>query len=157
MNADHTHRFFVHGESGVHRLAPECKLVATLAFVVAVAVTPLCEVVWAFAGLDAAVLAVVAVIAHVPLRRLLRRFAIEVPFLAFALFLPFIGGGERVDVWFLSLSVSGLWGAWNIVVKATLGVAATGNPRRHDHRARTAPGRSSGYASPDRSSRSPAS
>jgi cobalt/nickel transport system permease protein len=124
VKADHTHRFFVHGESDVHRLAPECKLVATLAFVVAVAVTPR-EVVWAFA-LDAAVLAVVAVIAHVPLRRLLRRCAIETPFLAFALFLPFIGGGERVDVWFLSLSVAGLWGAWNIVVKATLGVAATG-------------------------------
>jgi cobalt/nickel transport system permease protein len=123
MSADHTHRFFVHGESGVHRLAPECKLVATLAFVIAVVATPR-EVWWAFA-LDAAVLTIVAAVASVPPRRLVRRLMIELPFLAFAVFLPLIGGGERIDVWFLSLSVPGLWAAWNIAVKATLGVAAT--------------------------------
>ena len=50
---------------------------------------------------------------------------LELPFLAFAFFLPFIGRGERVDVFGLSLSVDGLWGAWNILVKGTLGVAAS--------------------------------
>ena len=54
-----------------------------------------------------------------------RRLAIEVPFVAFALLLPFVGQGERVEVLGLSLSVAGLWAAWNILVKATLGVAAT--------------------------------
>ena len=41
------------------------------------------------------------------------------------LFLPFVGQGERVEVLGLSLSVEGLWAAWNIVVKGTLGVAAS--------------------------------
>ena len=50
---------------------------------------------------------------------------IEVPFLAFAFFLPVIGGGDRTDVFGLSLSVDGLWGMWNIVIKGTLGVAAS--------------------------------
>ena len=54
-----------------------------------------------------------------------RRLVLELPFLAFAFFLPFIGRGERVDVFGLSLSVDGLWGAWNILVKGTLGVAAS--------------------------------
>ena len=45
--------------------------------------------------------------------------------MAFALFLPIVGQGERTDVFGLSLSVAGLWGAWNILVKGTLGVAAT--------------------------------
>ena len=45
--------------------------------------------------------------------------------MAFALLLPFVGRGERVEVAGLSLSVAGLWAAWNILVKATLGVAAT--------------------------------
>ena len=54
-----------------------------------------------------------------------RRLVIELPFLAFAFFLPFIGRGERVEVLGLSLSVAGLWGAWNILVKGTLGVAAS--------------------------------
>lgn len=35
----HHHVFFVHADSGVHRLAPECKLVATVLFVFAVVAT----------------------------------------------------------------------------------------------------------------------
>ena len=46
--------------------------------------------------------------------------------MAFAVLLPIVGRGERVDVVGVSLSVSGLWAAWNILVKGTLGVAATG-------------------------------
>jgi cobalt/nickel transport system permease protein len=119
----HQHVFFVHADSGAHRLAPECKLVATVLFVFAVVATPR-EAIWAF-GLDALVLLAVAVIARVPIGRWLRRLVIEVPFLAFAVFLPFVGRGPYVEVWFLTLSQPGLWGAWNIVVKGTLGVAAT--------------------------------
>ena len=50
---------------------------------------------------------------------------IEVPFLLFALLLPVVGQGERVEVFGVSLSVAGLWAMWNILVKGTLGVATT--------------------------------
>ena len=70
-------------------------------------------------------LTAVALVAQVPLTTLARRLVIELPFLAFAFFLPFIGGGERTDVLGLSLSVDGLWGMWNIVIKGALGVAAS--------------------------------
>ncbi len=63
---------------------------------------------------------------RVPLGTLLRRLTFELPFVAFAVLLPIVGRGERVDVAGVSLSVSGLWAAWNILVKGTLGVAATG-------------------------------
>jgi cobalt/nickel transport system permease protein len=43
----------------------------------------------------------------------------------FAFLLPFVGEGPRVDFGFLSLSSAGLLGAWNIVVKATLGAGAS--------------------------------
>ena len=118
----HTHVFFVHAESGVHRLAPECKLVATVLFIFAVVATPK-EAIWAF-GLDALIIVTVALLAKVPLGRLTRRLVIELPFLAFAVFLPFIGRGPYVEIGFLTLSEAGLWGAWNIVVKGTIGVAA---------------------------------
>jgi cobalt/nickel transport system permease protein len=119
----HRHVFFVHAESGVHRLAPECKLVATVLFGFAVVATPR-EAVWAFA-LDAAIIALVAVLARVPLGKLARRMVIEMPFLAFAVCLPLVGHGPYLAVGFLTVSEPGLWGAWNIVVKGTLGVAAT--------------------------------
>lgn len=119
----HQHVFFVHADSGVHRLAPECKLVAAVLFVFAVVATPR-EAIWAF-GLDALILLTVALAGRVPLGRWLRRLVIELPFLAFAVFLPFVGRGPYVEVGVLTLSEPGLWGAWNIAVKGTLGVAAT--------------------------------
>lgn len=119
----HTHVLFVHTESGVHRLAPECKVVATLLFVFAVVATPR-EAFWAFA-IDAAVLVTVALVARVPLGRWGRRCLVEVPFLLFAVFLPFVGTAPYVEVGPLTLSEPGLWGAWNIAVKGTLGVAAS--------------------------------
>ena len=119
----HSHVFFVHADSGVHRLAPECKLAATVLFIFAVVATPK-EAIWAF-GLDALIIVAIALLAKVPLGRLARRLVIELPFLAFAVFLPFVGRGPYVEIGFLTLSEPGLWGAWNIVIKGTIGVAAS--------------------------------
>ena len=123
MGAGHAHKLYVHGHSPVHALPPHTKLAATLAFVVVVVSTPR-EAMWAFA-LYAVLLAVVARQARVPAGVLLRRLLIEIPFVAFAVLMPFVAEGERVDVFGLSLSVDGLWGAWNVLAKGTLGVAAS--------------------------------
>ncbi|GAA2114182.1 cobalt ECF transporter T component CbiQ [Actinomadura alba] len=116
-------RLFLPGATVVHRLPPQCKLVATVAFVLAVVSTPR-EQVWAF-GLYAMLLAAVAATARVPAGVIARRMAIELPFVTFALLMPFVAHGERVTVAGVGLSVSGLWGAWNILVKGTLGVVAS--------------------------------
>ncbi|WP_030419628.1 MULTISPECIES: cobalt ECF transporter T component CbiQ [unclassified Streptomyces] len=123
MGAGHAHRLHRPGTSRVHTLPPHTKLAAVLAFVVVVVCTPR-EAVWAFA-LYAALLAGVAAAARVPPGFLLRRLLIEVPFVAFALLMPFVAQGPRTEVLGLSLSVSGLWGAWNVLAKGTLGVAAS--------------------------------
>ncbi|MFF4170866.1 cobalt ECF transporter T component CbiQ [Streptomyces sp. NPDC001744] len=123
MGAGHVHRLYRHGDSPVHALPPHTKLVAALGFVVAVVSTPR-EAVWAFA-LHAALLAAVAATARVPAGLLLRRLLVEVPFVAFALLMPFVVPGERTEVLGISVSVPGLWGAWNVLAKGTLGVAAS--------------------------------
>ncbi|WP_030717080.1 cobalt ECF transporter T component CbiQ [Streptomyces sp. NRRL S-237] len=123
MGAGHAHKLYREGHSPVHDLPPHCKLAATLAFVVVVVSTPR-EAVWAF-GLYAVLVAAVAAVARIPAGLLLRRLLIEVPFVAFAVLMPFVAEGERVEVLGMSLSVSGLWGAWNVLAKGTLGVAAS--------------------------------
>ncbi|MEU9637330.1 cobalt ECF transporter T component CbiQ [Streptomyces tendae] len=123
MGAGHAHKLYRHGHSPVHGLPPHTKLAATFAFVVVVVSTPR-EAMWAF-GLYALLLATVAYAARVPASFLLKRMLIEVPFVAFAVLMPFVAEGERVDVLGLSLSVNGLWGAWNVLAKGTLGVAAS--------------------------------
>jgi cobalt/nickel transport system permease protein len=64
-------------------------------------------------------------VAGLPLPTLARRLALELPFLLFAVFLPLVGQGERVEVLGVALSTEGLWAAWNIVAKGTLGVATS--------------------------------
>lgn len=123
MGAGHAHKLYRHGHSPVHGLPPHCKLAATFAFVIVVVSTPR-EAVWAF-GLYAVLLAAAAAVARIPAGFLLRRMLIEVPFVAFAVLMPFVAEGERVEFLGMSLSVSGLWGAWNVLAKGTLGVAAS--------------------------------
>jgi cobalt/nickel transport system permease protein len=94
-----------------------------MAFAVAVVATPR-ERFWAF-GVYALLLAAIALAARLPAGFVLRRMAIEVPFVLFAIALPVIGTGERTEVLGVSLSAPGLWAAWNILAKATLGVAAS--------------------------------
>jgi cobalt/nickel transport system permease protein len=119
----HAHGLHIPADTAVHRLRPQAKVAATLGFVLAVVATPR-EAFWAF-GVDAVLLAVVAVLAAVPLATLGRRLVIEAPFVAFAVFLPLVGEAPHTDALGLSLSEPGLWAAWNILVKGTLGVAAT--------------------------------
>jgi cobalt/nickel transport system permease protein len=91
--------------------------------VLAVVATPR-EAFWAF-GAFAAMLAAATAIALVPPGFVARRMVVEAPFLLFAFFLPIVGQGERVEVLGWSLSQSGLWAAWNILAKATLGAWAS--------------------------------
>ncbi|HEY8978662.1 MAG TPA: cobalt ECF transporter T component CbiQ [Streptomyces sp.] len=123
MGAGHAHRLYLKRRTPVHGLPPHTKLAAVFAFVVVVVSTPR-EAMWAF-GVYAVLLGVVAYQARVPAGFLLRRLLIEVPFVAFAVLMPFVAEGERVEVLGMSLSVSGLWGAWNVLAKGTLGVAAS--------------------------------
>jgi cobalt/nickel transport system permease protein len=119
----HAHPLYLPGTSPLHRARPQCKLAAALLFVLAVVATPR-EAFWAY-GVYALALAGLARVAGVPLPTLARRLVVELPFLLFALFLPLVGQGPRVEVLGVPLATEGLWAAWNIVVKGTLGVATS--------------------------------
>ena len=127
---------YVAGGTVVHRLAPHVKLVAVLAFALVVVATPV-HAAWApaaYAGYAVLVLAAAAA-ARVPAGRLARGLVVEAPFVVFALLLPLVARGPRVEVLGLSLSESGLTAAVALLAKATLSVlaatvlAATTEPR----------------------------
>ncbi len=127
---------YVAGTSPVHRLPPHVKLVAVLAYALIVVATPV-HAGWApaaYAGYLVAVLSAAAV-AGVRPGRLARSLVIEIPFVVFALLLPVVARGPRVEVLGLSLSESGLQTGGALLAKATLSVlaatvlAATTEPR----------------------------
>lgn len=123
MAAGHAHILYLDGASPVHRLAPEVKIMAMVVYTVVVVITPR-EDFWAFAGY-AALIAAVAATARIRPGWLAKRATIELPFVILAVVLPFAGYGERVSWLGMSLSIDGLYGAWNIVAKGTLGVLAS--------------------------------
>ncbi|GAA0996357.1 cobalt ECF transporter T component CbiQ [Acrocarpospora macrocephala] len=133
MGAGHHHQLYRPGDTLVHRLPPQCKLLAVAAFAIVVVATPR-ERFLAFGGY-LLLLAAVAAVARVSPGFVLRRMVVELPFVLFAFAIPVIGLGERISIWGVSLSVDGLWASWNILAKATLGViasillAATTEPR----------------------------
>jgi cobalt/nickel transport system permease protein len=126
----------VSGAGLAHRMEAHLKLVAVLAFALVVVSTPV-RAAWApaaYAGYFALVLTAAAV-AGVRPGRLARGLLVEIPFVAFALLLPIVSRGPRVDVLGLSLSADGLAVGGGILAKATLSVlaatvlAATTEPR----------------------------
>ncbi|WP_122816770.1 cobalt ECF transporter T component CbiQ [Nocardioides pantholopis] len=123
MGSGHGHRLHFHGHSPVHRAPAHLKLLALLAFVLLVVATPR-EWYAAYAGWLLVLLGVVAV-SGVPLRYLLRRLVVEVPFVVFAVLVPFVATGPRVEVLGVELSEPGLVAAFGLLAKGTLGVLAS--------------------------------
>jgi cobalt/nickel transport system permease protein len=99
-------------ETPLHRAPAECKVLATILFVLAVALVPRGHLVWPYA-VDAALLLAVAIAAQAEPRMLAGRLVIELPFVLFVVVLPFV-------------AEDGGWLAFSIVAKATLAVLATG-------------------------------
>ena len=133
MGAGHGHKLHFHGHSAVHRAPAHVKLATLLVFMLTVVATPR-EWFWVFGVYLALVLAVIAA-SRVPFGYLGKRMVVEVPFAVFALLMPFVATGPRVDVLGLSLSEDGLLAGWGLLAKGTLGVmasltlAATTEPR----------------------------
>lgn len=110
-------------ESPLTRLAPEVKIVALIAFLVAVALTPP-QWPWAFA-VHATVVVGVGLVALVPLRTIGSRLVFEIPVVALAATYAVFGRAPRVEVVAgLTLSEPGLVVAFGVLAKATIGVLA---------------------------------
>ena len=93
---------------------------AVLAFIVVSVATPITR--WqAFIAYFIAIFAV-SLVAKIPTLTLLTRALIEIPFIFFAILMPFFGTGEKVQVGPFELYREGLIAGSGIVVKGTLGV-----------------------------------
>lgn len=123
MGVGHTHALHVDRDSPVHRLPGEVKVVATIGFVVAVAITPR-EAVPAFA-IYLGLVAIGVALARIPIRFMLLRLAGVLPFVIFAFFLPFISGGPTTELLWFTVSVEGVSAMFGIIAKAGLGASAS--------------------------------
>jgi cobalt/nickel transport system permease protein len=106
----------------VHRLPAQVKLVSLVGFILVVVTTPPAGF-WGFGSYLAAVAGLLA-LARIPARIVAPRMLVELPFLLFAAMMPVIGADPRVQLGGLWLSEPGLWAAWALLAKGTIGVLA---------------------------------
>ena len=116
-----SHRLYLPGSSPVHRVPAEVKIVCAVVAVFAVVATPR-ELFWPFAVYAAGLFALWRS-AGIPLRWIAPRLLIELPFVVLAVLLPFAAGEPRTTFLGISLSTTGLYAAWGIIAKGTVGVA----------------------------------
>jgi len=60
-------------------------------------------------------------ISKIPIFRVLKRATIEIPFIFFAILMPFISGVKDLDLGLISISSEGAYAGGSIIVKATAG------------------------------------
>jgi cobalt/nickel transport system permease protein len=123
---DHHHghdvgeRLYLHRHSPIHSLPAQPKILASLAFIIVVISTPITN--WpAFLAYFAIILATTQV-AQLPLKTVATRSVIEVPFIFFAILMPFFGKGSTIDLGPFTLYEDGLLAGTAIVAKGTLGI-----------------------------------
>ena len=116
-------RLYIHRHSTIHGLPAHVKLLSTFSFVLVVVLTPITD--YEVFGVYALMLAALVAIAQIPLKSLALRTAIEIPFVLFAVLLPFVIPGPRVEFLGIGLSQTGLEQAFGILAKGTIGVVAT--------------------------------
>jgi cobalt/nickel transport system permease protein len=113
-------RLYLHRHSVIHSLPSHAKIVAALLFILVGVLTPIHR--WqAFVGYFLALFITVAA-AKIPFALMFKRALIEIPFIFFALLMPFFGTGERFEVGPLNLYREGLLAGAGIFIKGTLGV-----------------------------------
>lgn len=123
VGAGHGHKLHFHGHSPVHRAPAHLKVLALLAFAIVVVATPRdAQVLFAA---YAVLLGVVIAVSRVPPTYLLKRTVVEVPFVVFALLLPFVATGPQTEVLGVGVSQHGLEAGIALLVKGTLGVLAS--------------------------------
>lgn len=113
-------RLYIHRHSIVHSLPSHLKIIAVLLFILVVVSTPITY--WPAFVIFLALVIAAATAGKISILTLSKRALIEVPFIFFAVLMPFFGTGERFELGPFNLYREGLLAGLSIVAKGTLGV-----------------------------------
>ena len=109
-------------ESVLHRLPAHPKILATILFVAVVVAIPAGS--WLALVVALGIAFGTCLLGRLPPLTVLRRLTVEIPFVVFAVALPFVALGERIHFGPVSMSRPGLVAGVTLLCKATTGVTA---------------------------------
>ncbi len=124
MQTTHSHHLSLHEKSILHELSPQSKILSTLLIVISIAFSNISNPFQIIS--HALIILTIIKYSKIPVRTYLRRLTIDIPFILFALFLPFLSSNNN-DVVFSIFSFNvyetGLLEMFAILFKATAGVS----------------------------------
>ena len=115
-------------ESPIHHLDARAKIIVFFSFILVGVSSPPAS--FLFFAILAMALISIALLARLPIGHLLKKALVILPFLfVVTISIPFmkkdaVGGGYNLGLGGLTVSQSGLWILWNVVIKSFLGVFA---------------------------------
>ena len=124
MDTSHSHHLEIHGDSILSQIKPELKIFTTFCIVFSIAFLSLENNLLIF--LQFLIVLYFLYISKIKITTYFKRLSIDIPFILFALFLPFISKGDnKVMVEFFSISVyeTGFNEMISILIKITLCVS----------------------------------
>jgi cobalt/nickel transport system permease protein len=113
-------RLYIHRHTPIHSLPPALKIASLILFLFVVVATPITN--WLSYIFFFTLIISVIVIAKLPVLTVFRRSLIEIPFILFAVLMPFFGTGESFVFLNFTIYEEGLLAAAAIVAKGTIGV-----------------------------------
>jgi cobalt/nickel transport system permease protein len=124
MQTTHSHHLSLHSKSQLHELSPQLKILSTLLIVISIAFS---KIINPFQIISHAVIVFLIIkFSNIPLKTYLKRLTLDIPFILFALFLPFLSSGND-DMIFTLFSFdiyrTGLLEMFAILFKATAGLS----------------------------------
>jgi cobalt/nickel transport system permease protein len=124
MQTTHSHHLSLHSKSQLHAISPQSKIFFTLLIVTSIAFSKIMNPFQIFS--HALIVFLFFRLSKIPVKTYLKRLTIDIPFILFALFLPFLSSGNDDTVLtFLSINVyrTGILEMFAILFKATAGVS----------------------------------
>lgn len=124
MDTSHSHHLEIHGDSILSRLKPELKIFTTFCIVFSIAFLSLENNLLIF--LQFLIVLYFLYISKINIKTYFKRLSIDIPFILFALFLPFISKGDNeviFEIFSVSIYETGFNEMLSILIKITLCVS----------------------------------
>lgn len=111
---------YIHKHTYIHELAPHVKIVGAFSFLLIAVLTP-AGAFASFAGYFLLIASLI-VLSKLSFMTVLRRMVVEVPFILFAVLMPFLGRAPYIEIGGLTVSEAGLIAGIAILIKSSIGV-----------------------------------
>ena len=124
MQTTHSHHLSLHGKSQLHSISPQLKILSVLLIVISIAFSKIINPIQILS--HTLIVFLIIRYSKIPIKTYLKRLTLDIPFILFALFLPFLSSGNNdvvTTIFTFDIYKTGLLEMFAILFKATAGLS----------------------------------